>query len=159
MRNLYLVAIVNHKGSSLLVNRRNAFRHARFLVKTHDVTVDIWTAPASTFAGGTSFGIDAPTFIAQATRIAVIDKNGYASRGREHAPRYGMAHHTIRYFQKQSRELNLYSGIRTTGFLTSSLAQLATIEARRIGHDAIMAAASHTTLEMRALLSTGSVTL
>jgi hypothetical protein len=71
-RNLYLVEVTNDgagKGA-FLTNRREAFSNAVRLHNDSHLNVDIWQAPAAIFKGGTSFGIDAPTFKAQATRVA-----------------------------------------------------------------------------------------
>jgi hypothetical protein len=67
MRNYYLVTVIydNHQANArLMTNKRQALRAARF----HRGL--LYQAPQATFAGGTQYGIDGPTFRAQANIIA-----------------------------------------------------------------------------------------
>lgn len=58
---------------------------------------------------------------------------------KDRPPRYGMAHHTIRYWQDQAQRLSVYNGIS----MLKPLVHAATdprAEPREIAHFAIMAA-------------------
>lgn len=66
--------------------------------------------------------------------------------------KYGMVYSTIKYYQNEAKSLWFHNGIKYHGFLTSDC-PINQIESRRIGHDAIAAAAVRTPEEMRKLLS------
>lgn len=66
--------------------------------------------------------------------------------------KYGILFSTIRYFQQEAKSLWQYRGIKYQGYLTVGHLMLQHIEARRIGHDAIAAAAVRTPEEMRNML-------
>jgi hypothetical protein len=75
-RNYYGVFVIGPGAGpgALKTSRKEAMDIAKRLHNDCHLEVEVWKAPQATFAGGTQYGIDRPTFIAQADLIKAYRK-------------------------------------------------------------------------------------